>query len=51
MKKKTIDNAFVFTFFTTLGLILPKFAPRPLPPYFFAGFQWNMLKNSININN
>ena len=49
--KKTIDNAFFFTFLA-LDLIQPKFWNKTTPTLiFFAGFQWNMLGNSININN
>ena len=51
-EKKLIDNACFFTFFTTLGLIWPRFCPKDTATLrFFAGFQWNMLKNSIDINN
>ena len=50
--KKRIDNACFFTFFTTLGLIWPKFCPKTTPTsIYFAGFQWNMLRDSIFINN
>ena len=39
-------------FFTTLYLIWPNFAPkRQHPLSFFVDFQWNMLGDSININN
>ena len=39
-------------FFTTLGLIRPKFCPKTTPTLiFFAGFQGNMLRDSIDINN
>ena len=49
---KTIDNACFFTFFTTLDLIWLKFCPKTTPTLdFSADFQWNMLKDSININN
>ena len=52
MKTKAIDNACFFTFFTTLDLILPKFCAKTTPTLvFFAGFQWNMLEDSINVNN
>ena len=40
-KKKTIDNARFFTFFTTLDLIWPKFFPKTT----------TILEDSININN
>ena len=41
-----------FTFFTTLDVIWPKLCPKTTPSLvFFAGFQWNMLVDSININN
>ena len=50
--KKLIENACFFTFFTTLDLIWPKFCPKATPTLiFFAGFQWNMLRGSIDINN
>ena len=50
--KKTIDNACFFTFLTTLDLIWLKFCPKTTPTLdFSADFQWNMLKDSININN
>ena len=50
--KKTIDNARFFTFFTTLDLTWPKFCPTTRPTLiFFCGFQWNLLEDSININN
>ena len=52
MKKKLTDNACFFTFFTTLGLIWPKFCPKTTTTLiFFACFQWNMLRDSIDINN
>ena len=39
-------------FFTTLDLIWLKCFPKTTPILiFFAGFQWNMLGDSININN
>ena len=50
--KKTIDNGCFFFFFTTLDLIWLKFCPKTTPTLdFSADFQWNMLKDSININN
>ena len=48
--KKLIDNNHFFTYFTTLHLA--KFCPKTTPILiFFAGFQWNMLEDSISINN
>ena len=45
-------NAHFFTFFATLGLIWPKFCPKTTTTLIFlACFQWNMLGDSININN
>ena len=39
-------------FFTTLYLIWPKFCPKTTPTLnFFAGLQWKILGDSININN
>ena len=39
-EKKAIDNAHFFTFFTTLGLIWPKFCPKTTPTLIFLpGFQ------------
>ena len=39
-------------FFTTLDLIWPKFCPKTTPILgILAGFQWNVLGDSININN
>ena len=35
MKKNPIDNAHFFTFFTTLGLIWPKFPPKTTPTLIF----------------
>ena len=53
-KPISIDNASFFTFFQNIDLILPKFCPKTRPTLFFAGFQWNMLGdsiyNSINFN-
>ena len=51
--EKPIDNGSFFNFFTTLDLIWPKFWPKitPILLGFFAGFQWNMLGDSISINN
>ena len=50
--KKTIDNACFFTFLATLDLTWLKFCPKTTPILdFSADFQWNMLKDSININN
>ena len=48
--KKSIDNASILNFFTTLDLIWPKFYPqRPHLLYFsLADFHWNMLGYSIN---
>ena len=34
-EKKTIDNAHFFTFFTTLGLIWPKFCRKTTPTLIF----------------
>ena len=49
-KNLCIDNARSLTFFTTLDLIWPKFYPKTTPTMFlFAGFQWNMWADSINI--
>ena len=49
--KKNIDNVCFFTFFTTLDLIWPKLCPKSTPTLTsFAGFQWKMLEDSININ-
>ena len=40
--KKTIGNAYFFTFFTTLGLICPKFCLKTTPTLiFFASFLVN----------
>ena len=51
-EKKLVDNVCFFLFFKTLGQFGPNFAPRPHPLwFFFAGFQWNMLRDSINVNN
>ena len=50
--KKLIDNTCFFTFFTILGLIWPKFRPKTtLTLIYFAFFQWNMLRDSTDINN
>ena len=44
-------------FFKTLDLVWSRFCPKTTPNFFsfffffYAGFQWNMLGNSININN
>ena len=38
--------------FTTLGIIWPTFCPKTTPDLIFlAGFQWNLLRNSIKIKN
>ena len=50
--KKPNDNAYFFTFFTTLDLIWSKFFLKTTPTLIsFARFQWNMLGNSIDIKN
>ena len=50
--KKNLLKCQCLCFFTTLYLIWPNFAPkREHPLSFFADFQWNMLGDSININN
>ena len=47
-----LDNACFFTFFRTLDLIWPKFCPKTTPTLtYFAGFQWNMLRDSIDFSN
>ena len=52
MKKNLLIMYVSFFFFKTLGQFGPNFAPRPHPLwFFFAGFQWNMLRDSINVNN
>ena len=51
--KNPIDNTRFFTFFTILGQqIWPKFYPKTTHTliFFFAGFQWNILGDSINTN-
>ena len=51
-EKKPLLKCHFLCFFTTLYLIWPKFAPkRQHPLSFFVDFQWNMLWDSININN
>ena len=52
-EKKLNDNACFFTIFTTLGIILPRFYPKTTSTliFFLAGFQWNILRDSIGINN
>ena len=48
--KKTNDITCLFTFFATLDIIWPKFCPKTTSNLiFFAGFQWSMLGNRINI--
>ena len=50
--KKAYWYCQIFCFFTTLNLIWPKFCPKTTPTFFlFSNFQWNMLGDSININN
>ena len=50
-EKKRMDNAHFFTFFTRLDLIWPKFCAKTTQNLsFIAGFRWNMLGDSININ-
>ena len=44
-EKKAIDNAHFFTFFTTLGLILPKFCPKATPT--ITIFCPNLCKNGV----
>ena len=41
-EKKAIDNNHFFTFFTTLGLIWPKFYPKATPTLIF--FAWFLVK-------
>ena len=41
-EKKAIDNNHFFTFFTTLGLIWPKFCPKTTPTLIF--FAWFLVK-------
>ena len=41
-EKKAIDNNHFFTFFTTLGLIWPKFCPKARPTLIF--FAWFLVK-------
>ena len=47
-KKTLLIIPISLLFFTTLGQIWPQ---DPTHFDFFAGFQWNMLRDSININN
>ena len=47
MKKKPIDNACFFTFFTTSDLIWPKFCPKTTTTLFLFWFQWSMLGDLI----
>ena len=50
--KNPIDNTHFFTFFHNIGSNLAQILPQDLTHFdFFAGFQWNMLRDSININN
>ena len=50
--KKPIDNTSFFYFFHNTGLNLGKILPQDHTHFvFFAGFQWNKLGDSININN
>ena len=52
-EKKPIDNAcFFFYFFHNIGPNLGQILPQDHTHFdFFAGFQWNMLGDSIKINN
>ena len=47
-KKKAIDNAHFFTFFTTSGLIWPKFCPKTTPNLIF--FAWFLMKYVTGFN-
>ena len=49
--EKPIDNVSSFTFFHNIGPNLALILPQDHFVIFFAGFQWNMLEDSININN
>ena len=53
MKKKTlIMSVSLFFFFHNIGPNWPKFCPKTTATsIFFTGFQWNMLKGYINIDN
>ena len=52
IKKSSLKYQFL-SFFTILDQILPKFCPKCYThtSLFLADFQWNMLGDSININN
>ena len=50
--KKSIDNAYSFAFFHNIGPNFAQILPQDHTHFdFLAGFQWNMLLDSININN
>ena len=50
--EQPIDNASFFTFFQNTGPNLAQILLQDHTHFgFFAGFQWNMLWDSINISN
>ena len=50
--KNPLKYQFLWVFFHSIGPTLAQTLPqRPHPRYFLADFQWNMLGDTININN